>query len=115
MPKKIPTHPYAATVGAQIAALRKEAELSGAALADLAGLSTQSSVSRVEHDMNTTLEVLQQLADALAKQLEHPVSLTVFSGLPAPEKDRPGRSSSSAKARGATSSTATRRNRRSTP
>jgi transcriptional regulator with XRE-family HTH domain len=93
MPKKtVPTSPKATPAGAQVKALRDKAGLTSAELAEEAGLGGISAVSRVENGRNTPLETLQRLADALARRSGRPVTIVVYSGLPEPTHDRPGRS-----------------------
>lgn len=73
------------TPGQQIRDHRDALGLSQTALAELAEIARQATVSWVEGDGNTTLDALQRLATALGKPL------VIVPGLPAPRPDRPGR------------------------
>lgn len=73
--------------GEQIRAAREALGLTQPELARRAGISRPPTICEVEHGANTTLDLLQRLATALA------CPLVIAPGLPAPTVDRPGRSS----------------------
>ncbi len=73
------------TPGQQIRDHRSARALSQGALAEQAEISRQATVSWVEGDGNTSLDVLQRLATALGR------AIVILPGLPAPRPDRPGR------------------------